>query len=159
MTPFPTIEISAVGDSNQRADADSNNYGIIAGGGNTADVTSNVQTNAYLGSEVTIGAGDAIGGLTDGGLYYVVVDDRRPFIPSVDTIDLTADTIMLGSGHGLQTGDIVVYIKGIPDDEAIGGLNENQSYRVEVDSIEPSKIRLRDVTECAYPSYFLWHRL
>ena len=98
-----SIEISAVGDSNQGAEADSNNYGVVSAGGNAAETVSNVQTSAYLGQGVTVGAGDPIGGLTDGGLYYVVVDNRRPFIS--DDINLNADMIELGFGHGLQTGD------------------------------------------------------
>ncbi|MEJ2723028.1 MAG: hypothetical protein P8175_00020 [Deltaproteobacteria bacterium] len=158
-----SIEISAVGDSNQRAEADSNNYGLVAAGGNEADAVSNVQTNAHLGNGVTIGAGDSIGGLTDGGLYYVVVDKDNPNkvklatsfqnalnkdaenYPDPITVDLghpaivrpghslrpysrssaegiefdplTAldadnDTIDLGPGHDLYTGQTVIYTKG-----------------------------------------------
>ncbi|OQX64174.1 MAG: hypothetical protein B5M56_00335, partial [Desulfococcus sp. 4484_241] len=71
--------------------------------------------------------GDAIGGLTDGQVYYVVLDDSRDFTPADD---ISGDWIDLGAGHGLQTGDEVTYRAG--GGTAVGGLEDNRTYKVEV---------------------------
>jgi len=135
-----SIDVSAVGDSSQWAEGDSYFGAIIAAGGNVVDAVSNVETSAYLGSGVTIGAGDPVGGLTDGEVYYVMVDDTRPFAPSTD---ITGNKIDLGPHHGLQTGDEVIYRRGDSTNNPVGGLDNNKTYFVVVDGSEPDKIRLR----------------
>jgi hypothetical protein len=73
-----SINVDADAQTRQRADGDSLNIGLIAAGGNEVNATSDVDTSAYLGSEVTILGSTAVGGLTDGTLYYVVVDASNP---------------------------------------------------------------------------------
>ena len=109
-------------------------------GGNEAQASSSVQTSAYLGNCVTMNAGDAIGGLADGGTYYVIVDRCRPFYPATD---IASDMIDLGADHALTTGDRVTYL-GTEGDDPVGGLTYGATYRVEVDADDPYKIRLRD---------------
>ncbi|PKQ08421.1 MAG: hypothetical protein CVT71_00640, partial [Alphaproteobacteria bacterium HGW-Alphaproteobacteria-10] len=132
-----SITIQANGDSKQRADGDSNAYGIVAAGGNDIDVISNVRTNAYLGNGVTISAGDAVGGLTSGGVYYVVVDNKAAFTPATA---ISGNWINLG--HGLQTGDKVIYRKGSAANTAVGGLTADTEYYAEVNSSNPDLVRL-----------------
>ncbi|MFI5455223.1 MAG: beta strand repeat-containing protein [Isosphaerales bacterium] len=66
------ITVQANGNTDQYAIGNSDVGGIIAVGSNTSTAESTAQTNATVGSGVTISAGDAIGGLTDGQIYYVV---------------------------------------------------------------------------------------
>ncbi|MCY2932454.1 MAG: hypothetical protein NTV86_23755 [Planctomycetota bacterium] len=136
-----SIAVTAFGNSIQRADTDSATVGAIAVGGNGSTATSNVQTRAYLGSNVNVGAGSAVGGLTDGTLYYVIVDKLRPFTPSSA---ISGNLVNLGAGHGLQDGDEVTYIKGVGTNTAVGGLTSGTVYAVELDPSDPTKITLHD---------------
>ncbi|KKK59386.1 hypothetical protein LCGC14_3034910, partial [marine sediment metagenome] len=116
------------------ANADSNNYGLIAGGGNIADAGSNVNTRAYLGKEVTVTSGTDIGGLTDGEIYYAVLDNQRSF--NASDVDSVANTIDLGADHGLQTGDLVIYKHSAHDENGVGtvvGVDDLATYEVVVD--------------------------
>jgi len=133
------VTVQATGDSKQKADGDSNAYGLVAAGANVVDVSSDIDTSAYLQNGVNITAGDAMGGVTDGGLYYVVVDDTRYFDPDED---ISADRIDLGDNHGLQTGDTVIYHKGTGN--AVGGLTRDESYIVELSNTDPKLVRLHD---------------
>ena len=67
------VSINATGNSKQTANANSLNIGLIAVGANISTANTGVQTKAYLGQDVTISNGTDIGGLTDGGTYYVVL--------------------------------------------------------------------------------------
>ena len=64
-----------------------------------------------MGTGVTVTAGTAIGGLTDGGHYYVVLDEYDAVDPATA---ISGNEIYLGTETGLQTGDKVVYQTGIP---------------------------------------------
>src|SRR6185369_17095119 len=60
------------------------------------------------------------------------VQSTPTFDPTAaDVVDATADTIDLGEGHGLQTGDKVKYKKD-PAGTVIGGLTDNRDYFVRV---------------------------
>src|SRR5262249_47269094 len=72
------VTVQANGNTNQSAMATSNFGGIIAAGANTANASSNAHTTATVGSGVALGAGTAIGGLIDGGIYYIVPDPNHP---------------------------------------------------------------------------------
>ena len=101
------INVTATNDTDQLAVANSDAFGLIAGGGNSADAESTVQTLAYMGTGVTVTAGTAIGGLTDGGVDHIVLDDTMPVDPATA---ISGDEINLGMETGLQTGDKVVLI-------------------------------------------------
>ncbi|MCA9197242.1 MAG: hypothetical protein KDA87_06875, partial [Planctomycetales bacterium] len=102
------VAINASGNSKQFASSDSYAVGLYAAGGNDAEAISTVTTLSFLSTDVTVKNGEDVGGLTDGEIYYVVIDDQRPFARSA--VDAANNTINLGTDHGLQTGDEVVYL-------------------------------------------------
>ena len=53
-------------------------------------------------------------------------------VTDVDNPEATDESITLASGHGLSTGDKVVYNKGANSNTAIGGLSEGGNYWVRV---------------------------
>ena len=124
------ISITAVGDSKQKADADSFNVGLVAEGGNEASAVASVDTRAFLEAEVNVSNGTDIGNLTDGGKYYIILDDLRSFTAgAVNTSNsgTTANSIDLGGDHGLKNGDRVVFREqGSP----LGGLVTLNTYEV-----------------------------
>ena len=65
-------------------------------------------------------------------------------MPVVDADD---DTIFVGSGSGLKTGDKVTYKKGASGNTAIGGLDDSTDYYVNVQ--DGGKIKLYDSEEHA----------
>ncbi|RLB36288.1 MAG: hypothetical protein DRH20_10105, partial [Deltaproteobacteria bacterium] len=148
---YGSIAVNAYGDSSQWAEGDSNAYGLIAAGANVVNVVSNLTTRAYLGNNVTIGSGTPVGGLTDGDIYYVVVDKTRTFDPT----DVGSNSwIDLGTDHLLQTGDRVVYrATGAGTDPVSGWLTNTRTYTVEVDPQNPNLVRLwtGDVGTSSYP--------
>ncbi len=77
------IDVQANGNTDQYAAATGIAVGIVAIGSNTSTAESTAQTNATLGSGVTVSAGDPIGGLTDGQIYYVVPDSSNPDLISL----------------------------------------------------------------------------
>ncbi len=141
-----TINITATNNTNQNAIANGHAYGLIAAGGNVADAESNVTTQAYMGTGVTVTAGSAVGGLTDGGEYYVVLDNIVNVIPS-SAIGFTNE-INLGTSTGLQTGDKVVYHAGADSSgnpyNAIGGLTDGGVYTVTLDAAHTGYVTLTD---------------
>ena len=63
------------------------------------------------------------------------------FVPA-SAVDSTEDTIDVGPGHGLETGDVVRYAAN--DGEAIGGLEHGTFYFVIFDPTAPNEIRLAE---------------
>src|SRR5262249_56406098 len=61
------VTVQADGNTNQSAMGTSNFGGIIAAGSNTANANSSAQTPATVGRGVSMGAGAALRGPTDGG--------------------------------------------------------------------------------------------
>ena len=72
------IVVQASGNTSQNAQGNSDFGGVIAAGSNTATAESSAQTNATVGSGVDISAGDPIGGLVSGQIYYVVPYPSNP---------------------------------------------------------------------------------
>ena len=103
------VSIRADANSSQKADADSYAVGLVALGANLASSESSINSSAYLGEGVHVGAGDAIGGLVDGETYFVVLDKTRAFDP---VTAISANQINLGPNHGLRTGDTITYQRG-----------------------------------------------
>ena len=126
------INVTATGNSQQRADGNSVAAGILAAGSNFAGTTSNANTSAYLGKEVTVNSGADIGGLTSGNTYYVVVLNDASFAPT--DVKVSENSIALGSNaYGLQNGDLVVYkYVGTKTIGLIGGLTNLATYKVNV---------------------------
>jgi hypothetical protein len=77
------------------------------------------------------GGGTSIGGLTDGETYYIIAVDPMKWTfdsSSGSIVNTTDETINLGSSHGFQTGDVVVYDNG--DGSDIGGLDDGTTYYI-----------------------------
>ncbi|MBL8798396.1 MAG: hypothetical protein JNM56_31160, partial [Planctomycetia bacterium] len=101
----------------------------------------------HTGDRVQYQAGDgdtAIDGLTDGGIYYVIVVDAQTialsavedkvytidpiaFVPYL-TVDGGTDEILLGYEHGLTTGQAVRYSAN--GGNAVGGLVDGTTYYI-----------------------------
>ncbi len=77
------IDVQANGNTDQYAIATGIAVGIVAIGSNTSTAESTAQTNATLGSGVTISAGNPIGNLIDGHIYYVVPSATNPNLISL----------------------------------------------------------------------------
>ncbi|MBN2061399.1 MAG: LEPR-XLL domain-containing protein, partial [Deltaproteobacteria bacterium] len=111
-----------------------------------------------------------IGGLTDGGIYYVILEgtDKVKLAKSAadaqmgTAIDLNLtdtsgsghklvhfhDTINIGADHGLKTGDLIVYDSS--GGNSIGGLKNGEVYYVIADESTPDKVKLAaSVTDAA----------
>ena len=74
-------------------------------------------------------------------------DDGAGEFDPASSVDSGADTVDVGSAHGLSTGDAVLYHTG--GGEAIGGLEEGEFYFAIVDSDDPGKVRLAATREDA----------
>ena len=117
---------------------------VYAIGGNFSD--SHDQGSALSGDD-----GDA-GGFSDTAVSnnFAQVqqeDDGASEFDPATSVDSDADTVDVGSAHGLSTGDVVLYHTGGGD--AIGGLEEGEFYFAIVDSNDPGKVRLAATHEDA----------
>ena len=152
-----TINVTATNNTDQLATANSNTIGLIAVGGNVADAESNVQTSAYMGTDVNIEAGTLVGGLTDGNLYYVVPEYVAAGFDSAT--DISGNEIYLGTNTGLETGDRVIYQTGVHQTgtdgngfpiytayTAVGGLTNGAVYTITFDPASPGYVTLKDST-------------
>jgi hypothetical protein len=96
--------------------------------------------------------GTAVGGLTDGRTYTVIVPSGSDnqiqigaaFLASSDSVDLTTDTIRFPVPHNLQTGDTVVYMAEGTGVVGIGGLTSGKTYTVY--KVDDTGIKLKDPT-------------
>ncbi|MCG8449299.1 MAG: hypothetical protein MI725_06960, partial [Pirellulales bacterium] len=90
------------------------------------------------------GGASSIGGLTDGATYFVV-SEFRAFQST--TVNNSTNKIDLGAGHGLSTGDEVIYHfddQDVSTNTAIGGLADGATYTVTVDSDNMNLVSLAD---------------
>jgi hypothetical protein len=106
-----SVRISASGNTKQFADVSGILGGLLAVGANDADALSNTTTQAYIGDGVSLSGGDAIGGLTTGEQYYVVLDDERPF----DSVAVNTASNTVSLINGLQTGCRQYHGGRVPD--------------------------------------------
>ena len=135
-----SIDVRATNSTQQHSDANSYTVGLIAAGGNVATSETAVTTSAYLDSGVSVTSGEAVGGLVDGGLYYVVLDHVRGFTPATA---VTGNQIDIGAGHGMQTGDLVVYHGGGSANTPVGGLISGTTYSVVVNPVNSNLVSLK----------------
>ena len=97
-----TVDIAADGFTDQTAVGTSDFGGIIAAGANTATALSSAETTATVGSDVSLSAGDPIGGLQPGTIYYVVPDPSDPSLVSLASSSQNA--LMTSGGTFPQPG-------------------------------------------------------
>ena len=140
------INVTATNDTNQLATGNADTGGLVAVGGNVVDAESSVQTSAYMGTGVVVEAGTVIGGLTNGGLYYVVPEYvTTGFNPATN---ISGNEIYLGTGSGLLNGDRVIYQTGTDSNgnpyAAVGGLTDGAVYTVTFDPAHPGYVTLTD---------------
>ncbi len=142
------VQVLANGSSSQHAHGTGVSAGIVALGGNASVANSGGQTNAFVGNNVNINGGTAVGGLTDGAVYYAVPDDYRPF--SQSQVGFGTNVIYIGNDNGLQNGDPAVY-NAPPGGSPIGGLVSGQTYSVQVLPSTPAYIQLHYPTVIPMP--------
>jgi len=143
---------------------DPNGTDIVDATNDTIKITSHEFTTGDIVEYKT--GGDTykpIGNLKSGTVYYVIrVDDNTVKLAksykdaqAVTAIDINTDeaptgtehklvnfheTIDLGEGHGLKTGDLVLYRAG--EGAPVGGLADGEIYYVVVDDADSNKVRL-----------------
>ena len=104
-----------------------------------------------IGAAVAINSGDVVSESVIGaatvnaeGIIVDVLETNAThnFHPTNDVVDTeNNETIELGEGHGLKTGDAVIYRAG-DGNKAIGGLKDGEVYYVIYDKDNPEKIKL-----------------
>jgi hypothetical protein len=102
------INIEANTFTDQTSLSTSNFGGIIAAGSNTATAESSDKTTATVGTDVAISPGDAVGGLQDGTIYYVVPDPSNPDLISLASSPQNA--LMSSGGNLPQPGSGAITI-------------------------------------------------
>ena len=102
------VNIEADSYTDQSALGTSDFGGIIAAGSNTATAESSAVTSATVGSDVSLSAGDPIGNLQDGTIYYVVPDPSNPNLISLASSSQNA--LMTSGGTFPQPGSGAITI-------------------------------------------------
>ena len=121
------INITASSATDQNAASDSTVIAALAGiGANVVTSTSDVTTEAYLGSNVQILNGADVGGLVDGQVYYVVLHDTSDIL----AYSTGSDTITLDATLDIRDDDVLTYFNGSQGAD-ITGLEDGVTYKVD----------------------------
>ncbi len=147
-------DITNIGDRNRLSDTIPPNVTIVASGAtfttsgsgfgaSLANLNLNRNINSYIADGATvdayaIGNNPILTGDYETGRTFNPRGDANLGIPAA--VDEVNNTIDLGAGHGLVTGDAVVYDTGGGGD--IGGLEDRKIYYVLVDTANSNKVRL-----------------
>ena len=96
-------------------------------------------------NQASVGAGSVI--VADGLTVEALRAERdvEMTVEAVNVVDEDADTVFIGIGHGIKTGDQVTYQKGSGD--AVGGLSDDASFYARVE--DGGRISLYDTEEHA----------
>ena len=135
--------------STSDGDAGTSGDGAVSVGAALALNVASSEAEASIGSGRTIVAGEGAGtgaltlhaennmdasAIADGSAANGGVKEPVTLNPTASNVNTasTAESINLGSGHGLSTGDKITYSKGGGSNTVIGGLTEGNDYFVRV---------------------------
>jgi hypothetical protein len=137
-----TFSVKSFNDTSAAALADgSATKGDIGVGAAVAVNRAHVYNEAYVGDATLRADGITIlASETTSEFTFNSTDDvddfRREFTfdPTVAVSPIAGqETIIIGTGHGLETGDMVIYKKGADENKVVGGLSDGTVYYVILD--------------------------